>query len=141
MEGCELRKGYLTVTNAVGEELKTCFLDGDEFLDEVDDTQTIDPANHLLDGGPTLIRMSRLSGEVTYKPEKPVHLDSDDDGDKNWYVFLADAGNGLFVSNLFVDGEEVRPETGGSYESQHVWLNVPDANGGVRQVYHFVKPQ
>ena len=140
-EGCELRKGYLTITNADGKELKMCSLTSDEFLEKVDDSQTIDLATHLLDGGPTLIRMTRYSGEVTYGPAKPVHLDYDDDGEKNWYVFLTDVGGGMFVSNLFVDGEEVSPETGGSYESQEVWLNVPDESGSVRQVYHCLKPE
>lgn len=140
MEGCELRKGYLTVRDADGDELANFFLDSDEFWDAaVDDVQNIDPAKHLVDDGPTLIRMTRYSGDVTYKPAKQVQLEDNDDGDKNWYLFVTDAGQGLFVSSLFVDHEEVTPEAGGSGESKEVWLNVPDGNGGVRQVYHSVR--
>lgn len=137
MEGCELRKGYLTIKNGDDDELATFFLDSDDFWDAaVDDVQNIEPANHLVDDGPTLIRMTRYAGNVTYRPTKPVHLDDDDEGDKNWYLFVTDAGKGLFVSSLFVDHEEVTPEAGGSGTSKKVWLNVPDGNGAVRQVYH-----
>src|SRR5690242_15428572 len=40
MEGCELRKGYLTIRNAQDDELATFFLDSEDFWDAaVDDVQ------------------------------------------------------------------------------------------------------
>lgn len=136
LEGCELRHGILVIEDADGDTVAEYDLEDEDFQNFVDDVQEIDPETHLINGSATLITRCSYSGSVSYKTEA-FKASFDEAG---WYVSLSDMGGEPFISTLNFENETLEPEGSGSFGMQELWLNVPDSDGKIRQIYHSVHP-
>jgi hypothetical protein len=139
IEGCELKNGTLEVFDEDGDEVQVLSLESDDI--DVDDIQQIDLDSYLVNGGPTIITRTCYMGEVTYQPETAVKSFND----AHWYVFIADTGREPFISAFhFGDeesgDEEVPGEGSGRCFSRQVWLRVPDEEGNVHELSHYICP-
>jgi hypothetical protein len=140
MEGCELKNGTVEITDAEGNEIDAFSLESDQL--DIDDIQQIDLENHLVDGGPTLMRRACFTGDVTYRPETVIA----DWAEANWYVFITDTGREPFISSFHFGDEttweeDVGPEGDGRCRYEEVWLRVPQSDGSVRQLYYSASPE
>ena len=136
LEGCELRNGSLDITDSGGATVAEYSLESDEFKNFVDDVHEIDIDSHTVNGGPTLIARTSYSGSVHYETQ-PFAEPFDEAG---WYVALSNMGGEPFISTLNFENETLQPEGSGSFGLHEVWLNVPDSDGKIRQIYHSAHP-